>query len=156
MTNNEYRTFNQNTNFHFSVSFNGLSDGHIDARFQSVSGLEASFETETIKEGGENRFEHVIPVRRKYADLSLKRGLLTTNDSSVLTNWLDESFRNFFVRPINIDIILLNEEHKPLMKWKVIHAWAKSWKMGELNAEKGEILLETIELSYNRFEFKTP
>ena len=34
--------------------------------------------------------------------------------------------------------------------------WPKGWKMGELNAEKGEILIETLELNYNRFEFKDP
>lgn len=149
-------SFTQHTNFHFEVSFNGIGTNNLDARFQSVTGLEATFDTETIKEGGENRFEHVIPVRRKYSDLVLKRGALAKGDSSAITEWLDNSFRNFFVRPVNLDVILLNEKHEPLMKWKVIHAWPKAWKFGELNAEKGEVLLETLELSYNRFEFEKP
>ena len=59
------------------------------------------------------------------------------------------------IEPINLDIVLLNENHEPLMKWKVIHAWPVSWKFGELNAEKSEVLLETLELNYNRFEFTT-
>ena len=57
------------------------------------------------------------------------------------------------VQPINLEIQLLNEKHEALMKWNVIHAWPKAWKFGELNAEKSEVLIETLELNYNRFEF---
>ena len=146
----------QNVNFHFEVSFNGLGTGHVDGKFQSVSGLDIQFDTETIKEGGENRYEHVIPVRRKVSDLVLKRGVMSANDNSLLTNWLKNAYENNRVRPVNLDVILLNEDHKPLFKWVVIHAWPKSWKMGELNAEKGEVLVETLELAYNRFEFSKP
>jgi len=73
-----------------------------------------------------------------------------------LTGWLKDAYENNKVRPVDIDILLLNEEHKPLAKWKVIHAWPKSWKTSELNAEKGEVLIETIELAYNRFEYTNP
>ena len=60
--------------FHFKVEFVNLGNNN-DTRFQSVSGLNVEFETETFKEGGENRFEHKLPVRTKYPDLSLKRGI---------------------------------------------------------------------------------
>lgn len=146
----------QHLNFHFEVSFSGLAKGHIDSKFQSVSGLDVQMETESIKEGGENRFEHVIPARRKYSDLVLKRGVFAVKDNSVLTKWLKKAFDSGLVRPINLDVLLLDEAHNALMKWKVIHAWPKNWKMGELNAEKGEVLIETLELSYNRFEFVDP
>ena len=39
------------------------------------------------------------------------------------------------------------------MKGKIMHAWPKNWKIGELNAERGEVLIETLELNYNYFEF---
>ena len=146
----------QHVNFHFEVSFNGIGKGHIDSRFQSVSGLEVQFETESIKEGGINQFEHVIPVRRKYSDLVLKRGYMSADDQSCLAEWLANAYDNNFVQPTNLDVILLNQEHEPLITWKVIHAWPKSWKLGELNAEKGEVLIETIELSYNYFNFQKP
>ena len=119
------------------------------------------------KEGGENRFEHVIPVRTKYSDLVLKRGLFKPNEGSEVTRWCLSAFERFGlgpfplgnqerlpVRPIDLDIVLLNEKHESLMRWKIIHAWPKAWKFGELNAERGEVLIETIELSYNWFEFK--
>lgn len=147
----EYRW--QHVNFHFVVSFKGLGPNHIDAGFQSVTGLDVQIESETIKEGGENGFEHTVPVRRKFSALTLKRGILTGKEKSVIYNWCKDAFEKGIVRPANLDVLLLDQYHKPLMKWKVEHAWPKSWKTGELNAERGEVLVETLELSYNRFEF---
>ncbi len=146
--------FYQTVGFHFEVVFNLGSK--VDARFQAVSGLEVSFDTETFKEGGENRFEHVIPARRKYNDLVLKRGVLSPAGASELSKWCKEAFDNYKFQPIDISIHLLNDQHEALYKWDINHAWPKAWKTGELNAEKSEVLIETFELSYNFFTFKTP
>jgi phage tail-like protein len=154
MTESTYVT--QHVGFHFAVLFSGLSETSLDAKFQSVSGLEVSLDTETIKEGGENRFEHTVPTRRKNPSLVLKRGLLSPSAMSKLTEWCTKTFEKLEFYPKNLDIILLDENHKPLMKWQIIHAWPKSWKFGELNAERSEVLIETLELNYNRFEFKVP
>ncbi len=83
------RICHQMVGFHFAVSINGADGENIDARFQSVSGLDVDIETENIKEGGENRFEHKLPVRRSYSDLILKRGQLSTKDASNLTKWCE-------------------------------------------------------------------
>lgn len=145
--------------FHFLVTFKKsggiVPEKVFDIRFQSVSGLEVSLETESIKEGGENRFEHVVPLRTKYSTLSLKRGMVTKGNSGV-TNWFIQAFKNLIIKPVDLDITLLNENHLPLVNWNVIHAWPKSWKFNELNAEKSEVFLETLELHYNRFEVGLP
>lgn len=145
MTNSAY----QAVNFHFSVDFS-IGSKDIDVRFQSVSGLDSSVETETVKEGGENRFEHVIPVRRKYGPLLLKRGILKPADSA-LTRWLQDAFEHEIIKPIpSVTIKLLNEDHSSsLLYWTVTNVWPRSWKLGELNAEQGNILIETLELNYN-------
>lgn len=163
--------FYQNVGFNFAVSFNSFSKTNgffeLDARFQSVTGLDAQIETESIKEGGENRFEHVVPTRRKYSDLTLKRGVLSPDDGSEFTQWCLDAFqgfeevgssshKRFKIQPRNLIVVLLNEKHEGLMYWEIIHAWPKAWKIGELNAEKSEVLVETLELHYNRLEFKSP
>lgn len=143
----------QTVGFHFRVS---IPDGKgVDASFQSVAGLEVQFDTENIKEGGENRFEHVLPVRKKYPDLVLKRGLVSPGNLSELTRWFNQTFgETLKIEAKDLDIELLNENHEPIMKWRVIHAWPKNWKIGELNAEKSEVLIETLTLNYNRFVFE--
>ena len=141
-------------NFYFTVSFlgvDGLSED--DVKFQSVSGLNGQTDTESIKEGGENRFEHMVPTRSKFSDLVLKRGILRPDQSGV-TEWCKNAVERQIYKPSDLLISLLNSEAEPLMQWKVIHAYPKNWKIGDLNAEKGEVLLETVELNYNFFEFQ--
>jgi phage tail-like protein len=153
MADNRPDSFYQTVNFHFKVDFNFEPLDGIDVRFQSVTGLDATLDTETIKEGGENRFEHVIPVRRKYGPLTLKRGLLKPKDSKI-TEWLKQTFDGEMVKPIaTVNISLLAEDHQPLMHWTINNVWPRSWKIGELNAERGEVLIETLELNYNRLIF---
>lgn len=145
--------FYQTVNFLFRVDFK-MGGNSFDMRFQSVTGLDSTLETETVKEGGENRYEHVIPTRRKYGPLTLKRGLLTESESGI-TAWLKKAFDGEEVIPLGtVEIKLLNEEHEPLMHWVINNVWPRSWKIGELNAERGEVLLETLELNYNRLIFK--
>jgi phage tail-like protein len=141
--------FYQTVNFHFKVEFS-LGKEDIDIRFQSVSGLDSVLDTETVKEGGENRFEHVVPVRRKYGPLVLKRGLVKPSDSGI-TAWLKKAFDDENVTALPTVVIkLLNEQHQPLMSWTINNVWPRSWKIGELNAEQGAVLIETLELNYNR------
>lgn len=145
------------TNFHFAVHFGNVSSQGQSSRdlsknsiaFQSVSGLQVQVQTETIKEGGENRYEHVIPTRAKYNDLVLKRGLVF--ESSTVFTWLKEAFENLIFDPVNLQVHMLNEDHEPLVRWDVFHAWPKAWKFDEFNAMQGKVFIETLELSYNSF-----
>jgi len=103
--------------FHFSVSFDSeVSAQSADGYFQSVSGLNIEVETETFKEGGENRFVHQLPVRTKFPNLVLKRGMLINSD---LFKWCLDTFQTMEVTPANLIISLLNEDHEPLKSWKI-------------------------------------
>ena len=146
----------QTVNFHFKVQFDFDTDGNsIDVSFQSVTGLDSTLETETVREGGENRFTHVLPVRRKFGPLVLKRGLLMPEDS-MLTQYFKLAFENDTFTPFRlVTIHLLDETHQSLMHWEINNAWPLSWKMGELNAMEGAILIETLELNYNRLIFNS-
>lgn len=134
--------------FHFQVEFLDIQTVDNDILFQSVSGLTVSMETESIKEAGENRFEHVLPVRSKYTDLVLKRGVL--KDSGVIA-WCRDAVEAFVFKPTTVLVHLLNDEHQPLITWNVVHAWPKKWSVADLNAEQSAVLIETLELNYNFF-----
>ncbi len=138
--------------FHYQVFFYGIEGKTIDTRFQSVSGLTAEIKTETYKEGGENRFEHILPVRADYTNIVLKRGLAT---DSALIRWFTDAFESMQVEPISLSISLLNEQHEPLVSWNVVHAWPKKWSVSDFNAEQSEIAIETLELHYRTFSIIT-
>lgn len=133
--------------FYYSVVFS-ISPNRNDVRFQSVSGLSVDYEMEEYKEGGENRFVHKLPVRTKYTNLTLKRGLLL---DSVVTQWCMAAFTLRKFIPADLVIILMNENGVPLRTWNVVHAIPVKWQISDLNADKNEIVLETLELSYRYF-----
>jgi len=133
--------------FYYKVEFS-ISKNMNDVRFQTVSGLSVEYDMEEYKEGGENRFTHKLPVRTKYADLVLKRGMLT--DSEV-TKWFLAALRDREFRPANLSIILMNEKSEPLRTWNIVNAIPKKWVVSDLNASENSVVIETLELSYHYF-----
>jgi phage tail-like protein len=138
--------------FHFKVQFNGIGANDNDSRFQSVSGLTVEYDTESFKEGGQNRFEHKLPVRTKYPDLSLKRGMLT---NSGVIKWCLDAFENREFKLATINVELLNEKHEAIKRWEIIDAWPKKWSVSDLNAQENGIVVETLDLAYKYFNSKT-
>jgi len=112
--------------FHFLVAFELFPQRDIDVRFQEVSGLTVNVQTEEIKEGGENRFTHKLPVRTNYNDLVLKRGLFTF---SGVIEWCRDAVENFNFKPTNVLISLMNDSHVPLNSWYVENAIPIRWEV---------------------------
>lgn len=133
--------------FYYKVEF-GISKNKNDVRFQTVSGLSVEYDMEEYKEGGENRFTHKLPVRTKFADMVLKRGMLT--DSEVI-KWFFNAFRDREFVPADVNVILMNEKSEPLRTWKVVHVIPKKWLVSDLNANENAVVVETLECSYRYF-----
>ncbi|MDX1909701.1 MAG: phage tail protein [Bacteroidia bacterium] len=134
--------------FHFVVRFELGKQSDLDIQFQEVSGLAVDLEMESYVEGGENRFTHQLPTRTKYADLSLKRGLVT---DSGLVKWCKDAIENFSFKPLNLTVSLLNKSHTPLASWQVVGAIPKRWDVSSFNAEQNSVAIETLQLSYHYF-----
>lgn len=143
-----------NVNFCFRVHFPLSPDTDVDIGFQSVTGLDSTIDTESINEGGVNHYAHVVPTRRKYGPLVLKRGLLGPGQS-YLTQYIKGCFDNEVITPMPTVLIeLLDEQNNALLQWRATNVWPLSWKLGELNAMQGEVLIETLELNYNQLIFE--
>lgn len=148
--------------FRFRVTIGEKSEDDGDSRFQSVSGLNVEVETENKKEGGENRFEHALPIRTKHPVLILKRGLIQSKafrkwviDSiSAITTFASKDPTKRLITPKDITVSLLNPNGEELMVWNVVHAWPKKWTVSDLNAEQSTIVVETIELQYQYYTLK--
>ena len=136
--------------FHFRVEFINIGNDN-DVRFQSVSGLSMELEVESIKEGGQNLFEHKIPGRSKFSDLTLKRGILLDSD---LIDCFNKALYDIEFKPANMNISLLNNSHEPIITWQIFKAWPKNWTVSDLNASENSIMVETLEISYNYYKVK--
>jgi phage tail-like protein len=141
------------TGWHFLVAFELFPQLPYDLRFQEVSGLTATMETEPYKEGGENRFTHQLPVRTSYSELVLKRGKFL---GSGILSWCTNTIENFEIKPTNILISLLTDDHLPLYNWYVINAVPKRLEVSGFSAEKSEVVIETLALSYQYFKYYDP
>ena len=145
--------------FHFKVEFIGVDGMNTDTeqRFQEVSGLSFEIETDTLREGGENRFEYKLPRRAKYPNLVLKRGLLK---DTALLNWFKSAMSTYFTvvvydfKPADITITLLDEADQPVAIWNVVQAYPLKWSMSDLRSTENAVVIETMELAYQYFERK--
>ena len=134
--------------FHFKVEVLGLPPNSHDVRFTEVSGLSVEMGTEEVAEGGENRFIQKYPLRAKYPELVLKRGLLLNSE---IVKWVRECIEDFKIQPRNIDIKLLNEQHQPLVTWHLVNAYPTKWSVSDLNASNSAVSIETLQLLYQYF-----
>ncbi len=135
--------------FFFRVAFQLGGIGSADAMFQEVNGFTAELQTEEVKQGGENRYVQMLPVRAKYPDLVLKRGLII---DSTIVKWCKDAIENLDIKPITVVVTLLNEKNEPLQTYNIVNAWPKKWSISDFNAQESKIVVETLELSYQFFK----
>jgi phage tail-like protein len=135
--------------FHFRVEVLGLDTPKSDdMRFVEVGGLSVESGSEEVPEGGENRFVQRYPGRMKYGDLVLKRGLLT---ASSVWEWARKAIDDLDIEPRDVDVTLLDAEHRPLVTWHVVGAYPVKWALSELNATANAFVVETLTLAYRHF-----
>jgi phage tail-like protein len=145
--------------FYFTVAVlgGGARTPNLDSAFQQVSGLEASFDTETIVEGGENRFAWKVPKITKYPNLVLKRGLVAKG--SALDDWMLTTLQSGLAIPITVrdlNVKLLNMQSQPLITWNVVAAYPLRWNLAPLDSGDNKVLIESLELTYRYFDRVLP
>jgi phage tail-like protein len=133
--------------FHFKVEVGGIGAGN-DVRFSDVSGLSMELATEELAEAGENRFIQKYPVRAKYPELVLKRGLLVKSE---LFDWFRACIQDLRITPRDVDVKLLDANHDPLVTWHLVNAYPTKWALGDLGANSNAVSLETLQLYYQYF-----
>ena len=102
--------------FHFRVEWGGTL-----LAFSEVSGLSIEVQSIEYRDGLSPEFSTIkMPGLKKYGNITLKRGVFA--DDNEYYDWLNAVKMN---KPERRDVIisLLNEEHEPVMTWKVVNAW---------------------------------
>lgn len=134
--------------FYFKVVFSSTA-GQSDTSFQEVSGISSELDTETVIEGGENRFVHTLPKGVKHANLELKRGIASSD--SPLVKWCKSVFEMDFVDPIavqSIEVYLMGADRTPIRAWSFANAFPVKWEVDGFGSTKNEVAIEKIVLSY--------
>lgn len=138
--------------YHFRVEVDGISSDGNQAYIhcQSVSGLTLGNEkTFDVVEGGENTFTHHLPERLSFAPITIKRAMVT--ESSEFMRWVISAVQEFDYSPKTMRVVLLNEKHEPLKYWTFVNAYPLSLAVSDFDAQKGEVVTETIKFAYQFF-----
>jgi phage tail-like protein len=110
-------------------------------------------ELEALKEGGENRFVHQLPVRTSYSELVLKRGKFM---GSGVLYWCVNAIEILSSSPQMYLSLCWMKNHLPLYNWYVINAIPKRLEISGFNADRSEVVVETFALNYQYFKYYDP
>jgi phage tail-like protein len=127
-------------NFHFQVDWGGSRIG-----FTEVSGL--NMETDVIEyREGSSPEHHVqkMPGLQKFSNIILKRGIIKGDND--FFNWFNTIKMNQVERR-DVTISLLDEEHQPVVVWKIKNAWPVKYTGPVLNTYGHEVAIESLELA---------
>ena len=135
----------------FAVLFlaGGVLPNPLDIRFQKVSGLSATVETDTIAEGGQNLYTQKVPKGVSYQNLTLERGMVV---GSPLNLEFNAAMSLFKFATSNVLVTLLAEDKLPRAAWLFMKAWPVKWSTSDLNASDAALLIDTLELAYTRMQ----
>lgn len=125
--------------FHFQVEWGGTKIG-----FTEVSGLDVETEVVEYRDGANPEYSKVkMPGMQKFSNITLKRGTFASDNEYF--DWWNTVKLNTITRR-DITISLLNEEHEPVVTWKIKNAWPTKIQSTDLKADGNEVAIESMEI----------
>lgn len=125
--------------FHFQVEWGGQS-----IAFSEVSGLDIETEVIEYRHGASPEYsKSKMPGLRKFSNVTLKRGVFASDNDYY--EWFNTVNLNTIERR-DVIISLLNEEHAPVVVWKIKNAWPIKIQSTDLKADGNEVAIESMEL----------
>jgi len=133
--------------FHFTVEWGGKRVG-----FSEVSGLTQENQAIEYRDGSSPEYSSIkMPGLRKFTNITLKRGIVKSDND--FFKWLSTVKLNTVERR-DLVISLLNEEHQPVMVWKVQNAFPVKVEGPQLKATGNEVAIESIEIAHEGLELQ--
>lgn len=115
------------------------------AGFKECSGLTIETEMLEHKEGGLNTYTHKLPVRAKYSNVTLKRGM---DEGQDLYRWYLKALNGQIERQ-NISIIVYDSVGAEVQRWDLQGAYPCKWTGPSLKTDQGALAVETLEIAHH-------
>lgn len=132
--------------YNFIVDIQGIKAG-----FSEVGGLSTETDIVEYRNGDEEPTVRKLPGKRKYANISLKRGF--TPNGKDLWQWR-LSVINGKTQRYSGTITLLDEGRKEAMVWKFYEAWPSKWAGPAFNAKNNDVAIEEMDLAVEGLELE--
>lgn len=131
--------------FHFRVEWGGKRIG-----FSEVTGLTQENQAIEYRDGSFPEYSSIkMPGLRKFSNITMKRGVVKSDNEFFV--WLNTIKLNTVERR-DLTISLLNENHDPVMVWKVHKAFPVKVEGPQLKATGNEVAIESIEIAHEGLE----
>ncbi|MEP3331189.1 phage tail protein [Sedimentitalea sp.] len=132
-------------NFKVRLELEGQEGLICDGAFSEVTGLEASVETETIREGGNNARQIHLAGQTAYSELTLKRGM--TRGLGLWT-WFRTVHSQRDARAFGEIVMLSADRETELVRFKLTGCLPVKVKAPTLNAVDGLIAIEEAQVAF--------
>ena len=133
--------------FHFTVQWGGTRIG-----FSEVSGLTQENQAIEYRDGSFPEYSSIkMPGLRKFSNVTLKRGIVKADND--FFRWLSTIKLNQVERR-DVVVSLLNENHEPVMTWKMHNAFPVKVEGPGLKATGNEVAIESIEVAHEGLELQ--
>jgi phage tail-like protein len=120
--------------------------GGTQIAFSEVTGLNIEAQVIEYRDGANPEFStQKMPGMKKYGNVTLKRGVFASDNEYF--EWLSTIKLNKVERR-DVTISLLNEEHDPVMVWKVMNAWPTKLTSPDMKGNGNEAAIETLEIAH--------
>jgi phage tail-like protein len=127
--------------YHFTVQWGGAR-----IAVTEVTGLDIELAVVEHRDGSDpTGSPRKMPGLRKFGNIVLKRGLIVGDNE--FFQWFNAVQMN---RPERRDVVinLLDEQHQPIVSWRVRNAFPCKYSGPHLKAGGSEIAFETLELAH--------
>ncbi|EOR94507.1 hypothetical protein ADIARSV_2353 [Arcticibacter svalbardensis MN12-7] len=127
--------------FHFLVDWGGTKIG-----FTEVSGLNIENKLIEYRDGASPEYSKIkMPGMREFSNITLKRGVFAGDNEFYA--WLNSISLNTVERR-DVTIKLLNENHDPVVTWKIKNAFPVKIQSTDLKADGSEVAIEQLDLAH--------
>lgn len=134
---------------HFWVEIDGLEI----AEFGECSSPTVETEIFEYTEGGLNTYTHKFPVRTKYGNLTLKRGI---DEGQDLYRWYSQSIlHGKTAKRKNVALKLYTSDRRLVKVYHMVRAFPVKWTGPDMKADAGATAVETLEFAHEGFTITT-
>jgi phage tail-like protein len=117
-------------------------------QWEKCTGLQVTFETYPVEEGGVYDHEIALPKKMKYSPITLVRAV-NPKDTPRVKQWLTKQVRDHKGGQVTITVYDhhlggIGEKAEPVASWELRNARPKEWKCEALDAGGSKVLRETL------------
>ena len=138
-------TFALHANFRFTVAIDKVKF----AAFTECSLPNLQVETLKIKEGGQNEYEHTLPVRVNVGTITLRRGIV--KDNALLDWYLQVMQGDIEAATRTVTVTMHDSELNPFVTWEFLRAYPIKWSGPTLKTGDQAVAIEVLELAHHGF-----